>query len=172
MNYSSWPRQTMAVALSLLLVGFAQTSIYAQAPPPGAYAPLDAMQLDQIVAPIALYPDALVAQVLAPSTFADQVNDADNWLHENGGTPPDHLAAAADSMPWDPSVKAVTEFPSVLDNMARNNGWTAALGNAYYNQPGDVMNAVQAMRFQAHRGRHSTQHSARAGVLQRRFGGD
>jgi Protein of unknown function (DUF3300) len=149
MNYSSWPRQTMAVALSLLLVGFAQTGIYAQAPPPGAYAPLDAMQLDQIVAPIALYPDALVAQVLTASTFADQVNDADNWLHQNGGMPPDQLAAAVDSMPWDPSVKALTEFPSVLDNMARNNGWTAALGNAYYNQPGDVMNAVQAMRFQA-----------------------
>lgn len=139
----------MAVTLSLLLLAFAQTSIYAQAPPPGAYAPLDAVQLDQIVAPIALYPDALVAQVLTASTFADQVNDADNWLHQNGGMPPDQLAAAVDSMPWDPSVKALTEFPSVLDNMARNNGWTAALGNAYYNQPGDVMNAVQAMRFQA-----------------------
>jgi hypothetical protein len=150
MNYSSWPRQIMAVALSSLLVWFAQTSIiYAQAPPPGAYAPLDATQLDQMVAPIALYPDALVAQVLTAATFADQVNAADNWLHQNGGMPPDQLAAAVNGMPWDPSVKALTEFPSVLDNMARNNGWTAALGNAYYNQPGDVMNAVQAMRFQA-----------------------
>jgi Protein of unknown function (DUF3300) len=149
MNYSSWPRQSIAVALSLMLVSVAQSSLYAQGPPPGAYAALDAMQLDQLVAPIALYPDSLVAQVLTASTFANQVNDADNWIHQNAGMPPDQLAAAVDSMPWDPSVKALTEFPTVLDNMARNNGWTAALGNAYYNQPGDVMNAVQAMRYQA-----------------------
>jgi hypothetical protein len=149
MNISSWPRQCMSVTLSLLLVWFVQCSLYAQEPPPGAYAPLDAMQLDQLVAPIALYPDALVAQVLSASTFGDQVNAADNWIHQNGGMPPDQLAAAVNSMPWDPSVKALTEFPGVLDNMARNNGWTVALGNAYYNQPGDVMNAVQAMRYQA-----------------------
>jgi hypothetical protein len=149
MNYTSWLRQSIAVALTLLLVPFAQSSLYAQGPPPGAYAPLDATQLDQLVAPVALYPDSLVAQVLTASTFADQVNDADNWIHQNAGMPPDQLGAAVDSMPWDPSVKALTEFPTVLDNMARNNGWTAALGNAYYNQPGDVMNAVQAMRYQA-----------------------
>jgi len=59
------------------------------------------------------------------------------------------MVNAVNAMPWDPSVKALTEFPSVLDNMARNFNWTSALGNAYYNQPGDVMNAVQAMRFQA-----------------------
>jgi len=144
-NNISWLRQWIAVALAVLLVPFTQSSLYAQ----GAYAPLDAVQLDQLVAPIALYPDSLVAQVLTASTFADQVNDADNWIHQNGGMPPAQLAAAVDSMPWDPSVKAVAEFPAVLDNMARNNGWTAALGNAYYNQPGDVMNAVQAMRYQA-----------------------
>jgi hypothetical protein len=149
MNYSSWPRQYIAVALSLLLVTYAQYGLYAQGPPPGAYTPLEAMQLDQLVAPIALYPDALVAQVLTASTFPDQVSDADNWIHQNGGMPPDQLAAAINSLPWDPSVKALAEFPTVLDNMARNNGWTAALGNAYYNQPGDVMNAVQAMRYQA-----------------------
>jgi hypothetical protein len=149
MNYSSWVRQGMAVLLSFLLLPLTQYSLFAQAPPPGSYAPLDAMQLDQLVAPIALYPDSLVAQVLTASTFGDQVNDADNWMHQNGGMPPDQLAAAVNNMPWDPSVKALTEFPTVLDNMARNNGWTVALGNAYYNQPGDVMNAVQAMRYQA-----------------------
>ena len=144
-NNISWLRQWIAVALAVLLVPFTQSSLYAQ----GAYAPLDAVQLDQLVAPIALYPDSLVAQVLTASTFADQVNDADNWIHQNGGMPPAQLAAAINSMPWDPSVKAVAEFPAVLDNMARNNGWSSALGNAYYNQPGDVMNAVQAMRYQA-----------------------
>lgn len=144
-NNISWLRQWIAVALAVLLVPFTQSSLYAQ----GAYAPLDATQLDQLVAPIALYPDSLVAQVLTAATFADQVNEADNWIHQNGGMPPAQLAAAINSMPWDPSVKAVAEFPAVLDNMARNNGWSSALGNAYYNQPGDVMNAVQAMRYQA-----------------------
>jgi Protein of unknown function (DUF3300) len=149
MNHISSSHPWIAVALSLALMPFVQSSLFGQDPPPGAYAPLDAMQLDQMVAPIALYPDSLVAQVLTASTFADQVYDADNWIHQNGGMPSDQLAAAVNSMPWDPSVKALTEFPTVLDNMARNNGWTAALGNAYFNQPGDVMNAVQAMRYQA-----------------------
>jgi hypothetical protein len=144
-NNISWLRQWIAVALAVLLVPFTQSSLYAQ----GAYAPLDATQLDQLVAPIALYPDSLVAQVLTAATFTDQVNEANNWIHQNGGMPPAQLAAAINSMPWDPSVKAVAEFPAVLDNMARNNGWSSALGNAYYNQPGDVMNAVQAMRYQA-----------------------
>jgi len=149
MNFISFARPWIAVALTTLLLPLTPFGFYGQAPPPGAYAPLDAMQLDQLVAPIALYPDALVAQVLTASTFSGQVNDADNWLHQNGGMPPDQLAAAANTMPWDPSVKALIEFPTVLDNMARNSGWTAALGNAYYNQPGDIMNAVQAMRFEA-----------------------
>jgi hypothetical protein len=149
MNDSSWLRRSTAVALSLLLTPLAQMSLYAQGPPPGAYAPLDAVQLNQMVAPIALYPDALVAQVLTAATFPDQVQEADNWIHQNAGMPPDQMGAAVNNMPWDPSVKALTAFPTVLDNMSRNNRWTAALGNAYYNQPGDVMNAVQAMRFQA-----------------------
>ncbi len=58
----------------------------------------------------------------------------------------------ANGMPWDPSVKALTAFPSVLDNLARNYNWMNSLGNAYYNQPGDVMNAVQAARVQAQQG--------------------
>ncbi len=147
MKLTSCARPSIAVALSILLLPFAPIGAYGQ--DPGAYAPLDASQLDQLVAPIALYPDALVAQVLTASTFSDQVSNADNWIHQNEGMPPDQMGAAVDTMPWDPSVKALVEFPTVLDNMARNNGWTAALGNAYYNQPGDVMNAVQAMRFQA-----------------------
>ncbi|MGP8246784.1 MAG: DUF3300 domain-containing protein [Bryobacteraceae bacterium] len=151
-------------ALSLLLVSLIHAGLYAQTPPeqmpqeqappeqmppPAGYAPMDAMQLDQLVAPIALYPDSLVAQVLTAATFPQQVSEASNWMHQYGGMPPDQLANAVNGMPWDPSVKALIEFPSVLDNMARNYNWTGALGNAYYNQPGDVMNAVQAMRIQA-----------------------
>jgi uncharacterized protein DUF3300 len=142
-------RRLLALMLSTLLIPAAQFSLYAQAPPPGTYAPMEAVQLDQLVAPIALYPDALVAQILTASTYPDQVTDANNWSHQNMGLPPDQRAAIANGMGWDPSVKALTAFPSVLDNLARNYNWASQLGNAYYNQPGDVMNAVQAMRFQA-----------------------
>jgi hypothetical protein len=77
MNYISSSRPWIAIALSLVLMPFVQSSLFGQDPPPGAYAPLDAMQLDRMVAPIALYPDSLVAQVLTASTFADQVSDSE-----------------------------------------------------------------------------------------------
>src|SRR5262249_58232813 len=136
------------VSAAALVVAVAM-SAGAQPAPPGAYAPLDAEQLNQMVAPIALYPDSLVAQILTASTYPQQVVDADNWIHQNGGMGPGQLAAAANGMPWDPSVKSLVAFPSVLDELTRNPNWTGSLGNAYYNQPGDVMNAVQAMRFRA-----------------------
>jgi hypothetical protein len=141
-------RQLTALMLSALLTPLAQLDLYAQAPPP-VFAPLGAVQLDQLVAPIALYPDALVAQILTASTYPDQVTQANNWLHQSMGLPPDQRAGIANGMAWDPSVKALTAFPAVLDNLARNYTWASQLGNAYYNQPADVMNAVQAMRFQA-----------------------
>ena len=148
-RFSAGVSRWIASALSLLLVCLAQPVLYSQMPPPGGYAPMDVMQLNQLVAPIALYPDSLVAQILTAATYPQQVSEASNWMHQYGGMPPDQMANAINGMPWDPSVKALTEFPSVLDNMARNYNWTGALGNAYYNQPGDVMNAVQAMRIQA-----------------------
>jgi hypothetical protein len=113
------------------------------------FAPLGAVQLDQLAAPIALHPDALVAQILTASTYPDQIAQANNWLHQNMGLPPDQRAAIANGMVWDASVKALTAFPAVLDNLARNYSWASQLGNAYYSQPADVMNAVQSMRFQA-----------------------
>jgi Protein of unknown function (DUF3300) len=140
-------RRLTALMLSLLLIPVAQLDLYAQAPP--VFAPLGAVQLDQLVAPIALYPDALVAQILTASTYPDQVAQANTWLHQNIGLPPDQRAGIVNGMGWDPSVKALTAFPSALDNLARNYNWASQLGNAYYNQPADVMNAVQAMRFQA-----------------------
>jgi hypothetical protein len=138
-------RQSIAVALSILIIPLASGNLNAQ----GAYAPLDAPGLDQLVAPIALYPDPLVAQILTAATYPQQVSDADNWSQQNAGLPPQQRADIANGMPWDPSIKALTAFPSVLDNMARNTNWSTQLGNAYYNQPGDVMNAVQAARVQA-----------------------
>jgi len=111
--------------------------------------PLAAEQLNQLVAPIALYPDALVAQILAASTYPMQVVEADRWVQAQGNAPADQIAAAANAQQWDPSVKALAAFPSVLSQMDRNLQWTTDLGNAYYNQPQDAMNAVQVMRQRA-----------------------
>lgn len=111
--------------------------------------PLSAGALEQLVAPIALYPDALVAQVLAASTYPGQVADADQWRQSHRYSSPEQVAAGADVQNWDPSVKALTAFPQVLAQMDRNLQWTTDLGNAYYNQPQDVMEAVQVMRHRA-----------------------
>jgi len=93
--------------------------------------------LEQLVAPIALYPDTLVAQMLAASTYPAQVVDADRWLQALGNASPYQIAGGADVQNWDPSVKALTAFPQVLAEMDRNVQWTTGLGNAYYNQPQD-----------------------------------
>ena len=157
-------RQGLAVLLSALMImipmgqgeAFAQSDD-GQAPPPAANngqqapqgQPLSATQLDQLVAPIALYPDALVAQVLAAATYPTQVVEADRWRQAQGDAPAEQIAAGVDSRNWDPSVKALTAFPTVLAQMDRNIQWTTDLGNAYYNQPQDVMDSVQAMRQKA-----------------------
>jgi Protein of unknown function (DUF3300) len=110
---------------------------------------LNAQDLEQLVAPIALYPDALVAQILAASTYPAQVADADRWRRAQGYASSDQIAARADEQPWDPSVKALTAFPQVLAEMHENLHWTSELGDAYYNQPQDVLEAVQVMRRRA-----------------------
>ena len=106
-------------------------------------------ELQELVSPIALYPDVLVAQILAGSTYPTQVVEADRWLKQNSNLTGDALAAQVNQQPWDPSIKSLTQFPSVLDTMNNSLGWTSALGEAYYNQPGDVMNAIQVMRNKA-----------------------
>jgi len=115
-------------------------------PAPGA---ASAEELQELVSPIALYPDVLVAQILAGSTYPTQVVEADRWLKQNSNLTGDALAAQVNQQPWDPSIKSLTQFPSVLDTMNNSLGWTSALGEAYYNQPGDVMNAIQVMRNKA-----------------------
>jgi len=111
--------------------------------------PMSSDQLSQLVAPIALYPDSLLAEVLAASTYPAQVVDADRWRQSMGNAAPEQIAAGANAQDWDPSVKSLTAFPQVLQQMAQNLQWTTDLGNAYYNQPQDVMNAVQDMRERA-----------------------
>lgn len=105
--------------------------------------------LQQLVAPIALYPDALVAQILAASTYPTQIVQADRWLQGRVNLPPEQIAAEVDKESWDPSVKALTAFPSVLANLDQNLSWTTALGEAYFSQPQDVLDSVQVMRRRA-----------------------
>ncbi|HEX8926273.1 MAG TPA: DUF3300 domain-containing protein, partial [Terriglobales bacterium] len=154
-------RQGLALILSglMILVPAAQNEAFAQEAAPFAEQapapqPLSGEQLDQLVAPIALYPDALVAQILAASTYPGQVQEADRWRQAQGNAPADVIAANAEAQNWDPSVKALTAFPTVLVQMDRNIQWTTSLGDAYYNQPQDVMDAVQAMRQKAYAAGH------------------
>jgi Protein of unknown function (DUF3300) len=115
---------------------------------------LSAQELRQLVAPIALYPDALVAQVLAASTYPTEIVEADRWMHDHSDLKGEKLADAVNKQSWDPSVKALTQFPSVLENMDKNLSWTSSLGDAYVNQQQDVTDAVQAMRQQARKAGH------------------
>ena len=114
---------------------------------------LSAEDLEQLLAPIALYPDSLLAQVLAASTYPAQVAVADQWVQQMraaGYSSPDQIAAGASAQTnWDPSIKALTAFPDVLDLMNHDLQWTSNLGNAYYNQPQDVMQTVQVLRDRA-----------------------
>ena len=124
-------------------------------PPPQAYpstAPrLGPQQLDDLVERIALYPDPLLAQVLTGSTFWNEIPEAAAWANQHSYLRADELSRAMyeDNLSFDPSVLALIPFPSVLDMMARDPGWTQALGNAVLNQRPDVMDAVQRMRQKA-----------------------
>jgi Protein of unknown function (DUF3300) len=151
----TFARLFLSTALSFLL-GINSESYGAggQESPPqesnaGQVARLSPDELQRLVAPIALYPDALVAQILGAATFPDQVVSANNWLQQNKNLTGSALMQAVDKQPWDPSVKALTQFSSVLDNLAKNLSWTSALGEVYHTQAGDVMSAVQVLRAKA-----------------------
>src|SRR3954468_11671658 len=145
-------KQCLSFVLSSYLLSTTMPAGFAdQGAEPASQTPVQAVQqtpeqLQQLVAPIALYPDALVAQVLAASTYPDQIVEADRWLQQHPDLKGEQLGQAVDKQPWDPSVKALTEFPSVLANMDKNLSWTSSLGDAYVNQQQDVMDAVQALR--------------------------
>jgi hypothetical protein len=126
-----------------------------QAPPGyGQQAPamMPPQQIAQLVGPIALYPDGLLAQVLTASTFFNQIPDAAGWANAHSYIHGDQLAAAIqeDRLPFDPSVIALLPFPNVLNYMANNMGWTQQLGSAVLAQRNDVMDAVQQDRAQAY----------------------
>ena len=149
----TFTKQLLSTALSLLLVIVTTPlEVGAQAPAEGYSgqgAPLSSDDLQQLVAPIALYPDSLVAQILGAASFPDQVALAASWLQQNSNLTGQTLMYAVDAQQWEPSVKAMTQFPSVLQNLAKNLSWTSALGEAFTTQGPAVMSAVQVLRAKA-----------------------
>jgi hypothetical protein len=152
-------KKILSVALSFVLVTTSSQILYgyqtANSPPPADNgnptdpAPQSAAELQSLVAPIALYPDPLVAQILTASTFPDQVAIANYWMQQNKSLTGSALMQAVNTQSWDASIKALTEFPSVLTNLANNLTWTSSLGEAYHDQQAEVMTAIQTLRAQA-----------------------
>ncbi len=140
-------QKIVLIVLSLALIAGGTPGLIAgQAPP--SYSPAE---LDKLVSRIALYPDPLLAQILAAATYPDQISDAAKWADEHHYLTGDDLARAIteDHLAWDPSVQALLPFPSVLEMMASDMDWTTQLGNAFLAQRQDVMDAVQRMRKKA-----------------------
>ena len=156
----NWQRQSLVVSLfcSLSIAGAqagvmsASAQTVAAAPPaaidqPAPWQRFDAADLDRLVAPIALYPDMLVAEVLAASAHPVEIVEAERWMLQDGAyLHGQALAEAVDQQPWDPSVKALTQFPAVLASMNTNLAWTSALGDAYVTQQPDVLDAASVRR--------------------------
>ncbi|MET0640171.1 MAG: DUF3300 domain-containing protein, partial [Hyphomicrobium sp.] len=126
------------IILSLPVLAQGQQQPPPQAQPQPEQQPLSQQQLQQLVAPIALYPDALLAQVLTASTYPLEVTLAARWAEKNANVKGPALEAAMQKEPWDPSVKGLTAVPQVLAMMNEKLDWTAQLGEAFLAQPNDV----------------------------------
>ena len=152
----------VGVAFSLSIVLAA--ALFAQEPPPGSQPanaeeqpgeiappaqPLNPQQLQDLVAPIALYPDTLLSQILVASTYPIEVVEAQQWLQQNRNLTGQALMDAARQQNWDPSIQALIPFPDVLGRLNQDIRWTTDLGNAFLAQQPDVMNAVQQLRAKA-----------------------
>ena len=128
-------------------------SVFSQTFPSSAAAAdkelLKPAQLDQLVAPIALYPDTLLSEVLMASTYPLEVVQAERWLNANKGLKDDRLKEAVDKQPWDDSVKSLIAAPSVPEMMNSKIDWTQKLGNAVVDQQADIMDAIQRLRAKA-----------------------
>jgi hypothetical protein len=142
------------VCAALLAPG--ETVLFAQAAPPPAAAPaggdepkLPPEQLDALVAPIALYPDELLGQVLVASTYPLEIVQLQQWLEKNNGLKDKALTDAVAKQPWDPSIQGMAALPDVVKRLGDDIQWTTGLGNAFLAQQSDVMDAVQRMRKKA-----------------------
>src|SRR5580765_3297215 len=137
------PGDTFALVLVRAQSGTQATASADAAPP------IPADQLDSLVAPIALYPDPLLAQTLAASTYPLEIMQLQQWLTKNPGLTGKALADAVARQPWDPSIQAMAALPDVVKRLADDIQWTTDLGNAFLAQESDVMSAVQRMRQKA-----------------------
>jgi hypothetical protein len=146
-----------AVSLTVLttVVVLARPGSAADEAPPEATpteaqtAKFPAAQIEQLVAPVALYPDPILVQVLMASTYPLEVVEADRWRAKSSKLTGDELDKALESHDWDPSIKALTHFPDLLKRMSENLDWTKDLGDAFLAQKDDVLNAVQRLRAKA-----------------------
>ncbi len=143
------PGKVFRFALAGLAVLLVATTCVATASAQQEGKPYKQEQLDQMLAPVALYPDSLLAQVLMASTYPLEVVEADRWVKKNGKLKGDALNSALDKMDWDPSVKALVPFPQVLATMSDQVEWTRKLGDAFIAQQADVMATVQKLRAKA-----------------------
>ena len=138
----------VAVSLGGLLLGQQQPP-----PPPSQPAPpkqaLSPQQLEDLAAPIALYPDTLLSEILVASTYPLEVVEAQQWLQQNTKVKGKKLMNEAQHQNWDPSVQALVAFPDVLALLNQDIRWTTDLGNAFLAQQADVMSAVQQLRARA-----------------------
>jgi hypothetical protein len=157
-RFISRPKLQKAIAIASIALAFgsgclslAQISPYStpEAPIPQPSSAFSANHLANLVAPIALYPDALLGQVLVACTYPLEVVEAQQWLQQNAYLHNRELIEAAQQQNWDPSVQALVAFPDVLARLNQNISWTSDLGNAFLGQQSDVMNAIQGLRAQA-----------------------
>ena len=140
-------RLLKAIALSLALLMIFPPGVFSQntdGPPP-----LKQEELDQLLAPVALYPDSLLAQIFMASTYPLEVVEADRWAKQNESLKGDALATTLEEQAWDPSVKSLVNFPDVLTMMSKELSWTQKLGDTFLSQQKDVMDTVQKLREKA-----------------------
>lgn len=151
--YKSLIRAVAVMGGALLLVGatlgYARQNSAPGGPPPPVTAPIPPQQLDNLVAPLALYPDPLLSEILAASTYPMEIAEAEQWVRDHPHWDPAKLMNEAKKQSWDPSVQGLVAFPDVLSYLTQNMNWTTQLGNAFLAQQADVMQAVQRMRSAA-----------------------
>jgi uncharacterized membrane protein YgcG len=140
-------RQALSLVCAAILAATGLPLAAQNAPPPAQLLPPE--QLDNLVAPVALYPDSLLSQVLVAATYPLEVAEAAQWLQQNRGLQGQQLVDAARQQNWDASIQALVVFPDVLNRLSSDVRWTTDLGNAFLAQQADVMNAVQQMRARA-----------------------
>lgn len=141
MKPSAWMRFAPALALLALLAPYP--------PPAAAQAPYTPAQLDQMLAPVALFPDPLLSQVLMAATYAPEVDEAARWARAHPELQGEDAVRAAEGEDWDPSVKSLLAFPDVLQRMAQDPQWTETLGEAFLAQGPEVMEEIQLLRSRA-----------------------